>query len=332
MTQRILNKEILSWEQSFMFAAILASKRSKYPCSQGACIVNDDNIIIGTGYTGTPKGVNELDEKGKVKNFSPEYLLEGEVNAILNRTQQNLKGSTIYVLWFPGYEAAKSIIQSGIKHVIYFGGMQENDEGIATARMFHKSGVEFHPFDDELEGVIDFDLYGDWNNGPTEERPEYVSDDEVPYLTWDEYFMGMAVLASLRSKDPSTRVGACIASQEYKIIGTGYNGFPRIERGNNDKVFPWTKSNDLLKNRNTYVIHAEENALWNANFFQVQGSALYVTLFPCVKCTSKVIQAGIKEVVYLSVRGKHYEESNNFLEEVGIKTRKFIPRMQYINF
>ncbi|MDR2540210.1 MAG: hypothetical protein LBD11_00025 [Candidatus Peribacteria bacterium] len=328
------DKKILSWEESFMLAAMLASKRSKYPNPQGACIVNSNNIIIGTGYTGTPRGVKEIDENGKVKHFPAEYLIEGEINAILNRTQQSIKGSTMYVIDFPGHEAAKSMIQSGIKHIIYYKRDLRNISCLAAEKMFQKSGVEFHPFDDELEEfLIDFDLYGDWKQTHTKDEIfECSCDDEVPYLSWDEYFMGMAILASLRSKDPSTRVGACIASQKNKIIGTGYNGFPRVEQKDNDKLFSWEKSEDFLKNRNTYVVHSEENALWNANFFQVEDSTMYVSLFPCVKCTSKLLQAGIKEVVYLSVRGKHYQESIEFLEDVGIKVRKFIPRMQYIKF
>ena len=115
------------------------------------------------------------------------------------------------------------------------------------------------------------------------------------YISWDEYFMGIAMLAARRSKDPNTQVGACIVSQDNIIISTGYNGMPK---GCSDDVFPWARTGEETKY--PYVVHAELNAVLNANGRDLRGSKLYVALFPCNECAKAIIQSGVKEVVYLS--------------------------------
>ena len=115
------------------------------------------------------------------------------------------------------------------------------------------------------------------------------------YINWDEYFMGIAMLAAKRSKDPSTQVGACIVSQDNIIISTGYNGMPK---GCSDDEFPWDRTGEETKY--PYVVHAELNAILNANGRDLRGSRLYVALFPCNECAKAIIQSGVKEVVYLS--------------------------------
>ena len=115
------------------------------------------------------------------------------------------------------------------------------------------------------------------------------------YISWDEYFMGIALLAARRSKDPSTQVGACIVSRDNIIISTGYNGMPK---GCSDDEFPWDREGQDTKY--PYVVHAELNAVLNANGRDLRGSRIYVALFPCNECAKAIIQSGIKEVVYLS--------------------------------
>ena len=115
------------------------------------------------------------------------------------------------------------------------------------------------------------------------------------YINWDEYFMGIAMLAARRSKDPNTQVGACIVSQENIIISTGYNGMPK---GCSDDEYPWDRVGDETKY--PYVVHAELNAVLNANGRDLRGSKLYVALFPCNECAKAIIQSGVKEVYYLS--------------------------------
>lgn len=113
-------------------------------------------------------------------------------------------------------------------------------------------------------------------------------------LDWDEYFMGLAHLSAMRSKDPHTQVGACIVDQHRKVVGIGYNGFPT---GVDDKVFPWTGGEDLYDSKYAYVVHAELNAILNATK-DLHGTTLYVSLFPCNECAKAIIQAGINHIVY----------------------------------
>ena len=121
------------------------------------------------------------------------------------------------------------------------------------------------------------------------------------YISWDEYFMGIAVLSSKRSKDPSTQVGACIVNQYNKIVGIGYNGFPI---GCDDDALPWDKtSENPNETKYPYVVHAEANAILNSTK-DLHGSRIYVALFPCNECTKLMIQSGIKEIIYLSDKYK----------------------------
>lgn len=117
------------------------------------------------------------------------------------------------------------------------------------------------------------------------------------YITWDEYFMGIAMLSSYRSKDPNTRVGACIVNNNNRIMSMGYNGFPM---GCSDDEFPWDRSGEDYDTKYPYVCHAELNAILNARGANLEGSKIYVALFPCNECAKAIIQSGIKEVVYLS--------------------------------
>jgi dCMP deaminase len=115
------------------------------------------------------------------------------------------------------------------------------------------------------------------------------------YISWDEYFMGIAMLAAKRSKDPSTQVGACIVSPDNIIISTGYNGMPK---GCSDDEFPWEREG--AETKYPYVVHAELNAILNANGRDLRNSRVYVALFPCNECAKAIIQSGVKEVIYLS--------------------------------
>lgn len=116
------------------------------------------------------------------------------------------------------------------------------------------------------------------------------------HISWDQYFMGVALLSAKRSKDPNTQVGACIVNEDKRIIGIGYNGFPR---GCQDDVFPWGRDGGTVDTKYAYVVHAEANAILNSNS-NLKGATLYVSLFPCNECAKLVIQSGIKHVIYMS--------------------------------
>lgn len=115
------------------------------------------------------------------------------------------------------------------------------------------------------------------------------------YISWDEYFMGVAHLAALRSKDPNTQVGACIVSSDNKILSIGYNGLPI---GCSDDEFPWNREGEPYDNKYFYTTHSELNAILNYRGGSLEGSKMYVTLFPCNECAKAIIQAGIRTVVY----------------------------------
>lgn len=140
-------------------------------------------------------------------------------------------------------------------------------------------------------------------------------------ISWDEYFMGLAHLSSLRSKDPNTQVGACIIDQDKKVVSIGYNGMPR---GCDDQDFPWQREGDFLDTKYAYVVHAELNAILNSPR-PVNNCTLYVSLFPCNECAKAIIQSGIKKVVYES--DKYDGTSGNIaskkmLKEAGIELQQ----------
>ena len=149
------------------------------------------------------------------------------------------------------------------------------------------------------------------------------------YISWDEYFMGVAMLAARRSKDPNTQVGACIVSDENIIISTGYNGMPK---GCSDDEFPWDREGEQTKY--PYVVHAELNAILNANGRDLRGSKLYVALFPCNECAKAIIQSGVREVVYLS--DKYKDTMGNFaskkmLDAAGVKYPRLESKVKTIS-
>ena len=142
-------------------------------------------------------------------------------------------------------------------------------------------------------------------------------------LSWDEYFMAIAKLSAMRSKDPNTQVGACIVSGDNRILSIGYNGTPN---GYEDKYFPWDREGHPLKTKYMFVVHAERNAILNyrGNFKELEHARIYVDLFPCNECAKEIIQAGIKEVIYLNDKYKDTDEvkaSKQMMDICGVKYR-----------
>ncbi len=143
------------------------------------------------------------------------------------------------------------------------------------------------------------------------------------YISWDEYFMGVALLAARRSKDPNTQVGACIVSPDNIILSTGYNGFPK---GCSDDEYPWAREGAQTKY--PYVVHAELNAILNCSGKSLKGSKIYVALFPCNECAKAIIQSGIREVVYLSDKydgTPDVSASKRMLASAGVNLRRLLP-------
>ena len=141
------------------------------------------------------------------------------------------------------------------------------------------------------------------------------------YISWDSYFMSIAKLSALRSKDPSTQVGACIVSNDNRILSIGYNGAPN---GFNDENFPWGREGENLNTKYPYVCHAEMNAILNyrGSKKDLENAKIYVDLFPCNECAKIIIQSGIKEVIYLNDLFK--DKDGNLLETDSVKASKLM--------
>ncbi|MBP3388777.1 MAG: dCMP deaminase family protein [Clostridia bacterium] len=151
------------------------------------------------------------------------------------------------------------------------------------------------------------------------------------YLSWDEYFMGVALLSAQRSKDPSTQVGACIVGEDNRILSMGYNGMPI---GCDDNALPWSREGDSsLDTKYPFVCHAELNAILNYAGSKLKGARVYVSLFPCNECAKAIIQAGIKEIIYLSDKYADSEAtraSKWMFDLTGVTYRPYTPSHKVI--
>lgn len=161
-----------------------------------------------------------------------------------------------------------------------------------------------------------------------------MTDKRSDVLSWDEYFMAVALLSAGRSKDPNTQVGACVANKQNRIVGVGYNGFPR---GCSDDELPWAREGAFLDTKYPYVCHAEVNAILNSIARDLSECRIYVGLFPCNECTKIIIQAGISELIYLSDKYSHTDSvraSKIMLDKADISYRQFVPARNsvHINF
>ena len=145
------------------------------------------------------------------------------------------------------------------------------------------------------------------------------------YLSWDDYFMSVALLSGKRSKDPSTQVGACIVNKNNIIESIGYNGLPK---GCSDDEFPWDKEGETLKTKYPFVVHADLNAILNSKGKDLSGCRIYVALFPCNECAKAIIQSGISEVIYLSDKYANTDSvkaSKLMLKCAGVKITQLKP-------
>lgn len=155
-----------------------------------------------------------------------------------------------------------------------------------------------------------------------------MSEKREDYINWDEYFIGVAKLSAKRSKDPNTQVGACIVSEDNKILSMGYNGFPR---GCSDEEFPWGKDLELIDPYNAkylYSTHSELNAILNYRGGSLEGSKIYVTLFPCNECAKAIIQAGIKTIIYEDdkyANSPSVRASKRMLNAAGVRYYEYQP-------
>lgn len=148
------------------------------------------------------------------------------------------------------------------------------------------------------------------------------------YISWDEYFMGLALLSAKRSKDPQTQVGACIVSTNNRVLSVGYNG---LAFGCSDDEFPWSREGDFLDTKYPFVVHAELNAILNNRGESFEGARIFVALFPCNECAKAIIQSGIKEVIYLSDKycdTPVVKASKKMFSSAGVKLTQLKPSVK----
>ncbi|CAF0793847.1 unnamed protein product [Brachionus calyciflorus] len=164
-------------------------------------------------------------------------------------------------------------------------------------------------------------------------NPEITIKKRQDYLEWDEYFLAVSILSSQRSKDPNTQVGACIVNDENKIVGIGYNGFPK---NCSDDLLPWSRTSSkgsILDTKYPFVCHAEMNAILNKNEANLKNCTIYVSMFPCNDCAKLIIQSGIRRVVYLCDKYAHTEQiqaSKIMFKMSGIQVEQFVPKRKKI--
>ncbi len=316
---------------------------------------------LSSKHTSSSLTENDNDDEGSkslpwLETRNP-YLCRAEINAILNKCSENVEGGRMFVPNFPSNECAKFIIQSGIKEVIYVKDNEEDSDSSRASRvLFEVAGVKMTKIKPSIPSIrITLAASANNDNDTTKEGNEANRNDNIDenemekylglmqreggidpfkfkvrkrsdYLSWDDYFMGVAFLSAQRSKDPNTQVGACIVDANKCIIGIGYNGFPR---GCSDDCLPWSRTGtDELHKKYPYVVHAEVNAILNKCSASVRGASIYVALFPCNECCKVIIQSGVKEVVFLHDTYHDTDAckaSRIMFKMAGVKVRQYTP-------
>lgn len=154
--------------------------------------------------------------------------------------------------------------------------------------------------------------------------------ERTDHISWDEYFMGIAMLSAMRSKDPNTQVGCCIVSEKNRILSVGYNGFPN---GIPDREFTWAREGE--DNKYFYTTHSELNAILNYRGGTLEGAKLYVTLFPCHECAKAIIQSGIRELIYMDDKycdTPGTQASKRMLSRAGVRFQQYEKTGREIRF
>lgn len=294
------------------------------------------NRIIGTGYNGFPSHCNDDLLPWNPENASSFWLhtktpfvVQAEVNAILNKCAADCSGARLFTQWFPSHDSTKVIIQSGVQEIVFMdhAGDANGDSYKASRIMLSMANVKWRQYTPTQQAITlnfketlakDASECNSWEGNKSQEpkskdvmiieryealrhllilEAQYdpqveTSTKRTSFLSWDDYFLSMAFLTAKRSKDPNTQVGACIVDSNKRIVGLGYNGFPT---GCSDDLLPWSRQGDsMLHTKYAFVCHAEVNAIMNKGSANVQGATLYVALFPCNECAKIIIQAGIR--------------------------------------
>ena len=294
-------KNYLYWDEYFMSIVAMASLKSVYE-PKGACLVDSDNRILSIGSNQAPYTI-----QNRICGGLQSYILKPTANALFTFKGQRseFENGVIYLSDFPTPEDARNIAQARLKRVVYLKDISKSEDRVIAERILDYAQVELQSYLGS-----DYTSY-EYNNFLVELQSlikTYIKKSDGP-INSEEYYMGIAVLSALRSKDPKTQVGACLVDDYGRVISVGYNGAPY---GMTDEEMPWhsdgEKSRNRLSMKDDYVIHAEQNILDNYRGQQddLYRMKLYVTFSPCEKCTERLIIASPNEIIWL----REYQKKN----------------------
>lgn len=290
----------LTWDECFLSMVAVSSLKSELN-KEGACIIDTNHRILSMGY----------DEK-KI-SFNSDAL-SNAIYTFKGRNQE-FEGGTVYLSSFPDVKKSRQIAQARLKNVIYFNkNIDKVNEEIATNILENAHVTPIPYFDDKYSKE-------EYRNFLEELRnviKKYIGLEKTNVLTNVEYFMSLATISSLRSKDPSTQVGACLVSKEGQVLSIGYNG---ATFNMDDDYIPWKSlgeiTNDPLRIKDPYIVHAEINVFDNyrGNMSDFNGSSLYLIYSPCETCSTRITYTNIDKIVYL----REYTKNN-----ISSKSKKII--------
>ncbi|MDE5587168.1 MAG: hypothetical protein K2I72_02210, partial [Bacilli bacterium] len=292
--------DYLSWDEYFMSIVSLASLRSDYG-KRGACLVDTENRILSIGCNQAPYSVYD-----KIPGGLSNYVLSPVSNTLFTfkGRRSEFQGGTIYLSDFPNPDDARNLAQAKLQKIVYLNDIPESEDKEITNIILDAAKVERVPY---IEGYPKED-YFDFLNELHSFLKEHLKKSDGP-LSSEEYYMGIAVLSALRSKDPKTQVGSCLVDENGRVISVGYNG---ATYRMSDDLLPWHSSGEetgIKKDiKNPYVVHAEINVLDNYRGQQddLNRMKLYLTFSPCGPCTERLSSVPLKEIVWL----RTYEKLN----------------------
>lgn len=301
-------KDYLTRDEYFMSLTSLSTLRN-FHFYQGACIVDKEHRILSVGYEDIPYYISP-----NVESDSSYFTVDPLSNALYSfkGRRQEFWNGTIYLSSFPNYEESKYIAQARFHKVIYLTNNVSKNVEYISRKILDSAGVEIEPYytthytlQDYLHFLKDLKQVLRGHIGKVEQGP----------FLHDEYFMSVAVLSALRSKDPSTQVGACLVDRKNYILSISYNGTPY---GMHDDELPWDslgeEDHNIIFMKNPYVVHAEVNAFDNyrGNPIDFRHAKMYVIYSPCELCSMKLAQTGIDRVIYLREYTKNSESKRSY--------------------
>lgn len=324
-------KNYLTWDEYFMSLVALSSLQS-HVYKEGACIIDKDKRILSLGWDGVPHNIRQNDLYGL--GFPSEFHTRALSNALYTFKGRNQEfiGSTLYLSEFPDCEQSRQISQARIQNVIYLYNNVDPSSIAVSRRILDCSGVNIIPYFDDNYSTKE---YIEFLKNLRDVMHKHIGRDcDRELINGSEYYMGIAALSALRSKDPSTQVGACLVGKDGRVMSIGYNGAPH---GMKDEALPWNSpgelTGDLLTTKDPYIVHAEINVFDNyrGNMQDFKNADLYLIYSPCESCSKRISYAKLNRIIYLReyTKNKMSIKSNGWLLRSGINPGLYSPDHNY---